>query len=65
MASPHAADPEEKRFSFLIFELDLWVQESVQNDPEVRGVILTKCGPKQSHLDPILANVYDFLDPTF
>ena len=37
---------------FQIFFVFL-VQEGFQNDPEVRGVILTKFQPKQSHLDPV------------
>ena len=32
----------------------------MENDPEVRGVILTEFGPKRAHLDPIQAHFYDF-----
>ena len=45
-----------------IVELGFWVPEPVQNDPEVRGVILTKFGPKGSHLDPIPVHFYGFGD---
>ena len=59
MAPPHAADPEEN-LDFLVFEVGFWVQEPVQNDPEVRGIILTKFGPKRSHLDPVQVDFYSF-----
>ena len=49
--------------SFLIFEFVFWAQEGRENDPEVRAVILTKFGPKRSHLDPIQANFYGFWVP--
>ena len=59
MAPAHAANPEEN-FDFCYFELGFWVQEPVQNDPEVRGVILTKFGPKWRHLDPVQGDLYSF-----
>ena len=59
MAPPHAADPEEKS-GFFIFELGFLVKEPVQNDPEVRGIILAKFGPKRSHLDPVQVDLYSF-----
>ena len=43
-----------------MFDLCFWVQEPVQNDPEVRGVILTKFGPKRSQLDPVQVDFYGF-----
>ena len=59
MASPHAADPE-KNMDFFIFESVFWAQEGLENDPEVRGVILTELGPKRAHLDPIQVHFYSF-----
>ena len=38
-------------------------QEGLENDPEVRGVILTKFGPKRSHLGPAQADFYCFWVP--
>ena len=37
-----------------------WVQEGLENDPEPRGDVLTKFGPKRSHLDPIRVHFYGF-----
>ena len=53
----------EENLDCSIFELGFWVQEPVQNDPEVRGVILTKFGPKRSHLDPVQVHFYSFRGP--
>ena len=39
-----------------------WAQEGRENDPEVRGVILTEFGPKRAHLDPTQAHFYCCLD---
>ena len=48
---------------FLIFLLGLGAQEGLENDPEVRGVILTEFGPKRSHLDPVQAHFYSLWAP--
>ena len=45
---------------FLFLKLGFWAQEGSQNDPEVRGVILTKFQPKRSHLDPIQSQFHCF-----
>ena len=47
---------------FFIFKFVFWVQEGLENDPELRGVILTEFGPKRAHLDPAQANFYSFWD---
>ena len=59
-ASPPAAGPLELFLGFLIFKLGFWAQEGLENDPEVRAVILTKFQPKRSHLDPVQARFYIF-----
>ena len=38
---------------FLIFLIGFWAREGLENDPEPRGDVLTKFGPKRSHLDPV------------
>ena len=43
-----------------MFLIVFWTEEDLENDPEVRGVILTKFGPKRSHLDPVQVNFYSF-----
>ncbi len=43
--------------------LGFWAQEGLENDPEPRGDVLTKFGPKRSHLDPIRAHFYGFGGP--
>ena len=47
---------------FLYFSLGFWAQEGLENDPEPRGDVLTKFGPKRSHLDPVQAHFYSFSD---
>ena len=52
-------EPPEN-LDLFIFELRFWVQGPVQNDPQVRAVILTKFGPERSHLDPVRVDFYSF-----
>ena len=55
-----AAGPLELFLGFLMILWGFWVQEGLENDPEVRAVILTKFQPKRSHLDPVQARFYAF-----
>ena len=45
-----------------MFLLGFWAQEGLENDPELRGVILTEFGPKRVHLDPVQVRLYSFSD---
>ena len=47
---------------FLIVKLGFRAQEGLENDPELRCVILTEFGPKQARLDPAQVYFYRFLD---
>ena len=47
---------------FVFFLFDFWAQEGLENYPEPRGDVLTKFRRKRSHLDPVQANFYSFLE---